>query len=499
MGKDSKAIKTKAKILTFNPTGEYYFSKGVKAYRHRDFYKAKKYIERAMVLEPGEPMIACQLAIILTEMGEYQKSNEQLYRILEDMDVKMAECHYFLANNYAHLGLFKDAYHHANMYLDLEPDGEFLDDAEELLDVLTLEAEELEEDLFEQDELIIKQEKARGLLESGHFNEAIELLNTVIEDFPEYWSAYNNLSLAHFYLGEVEKAINILNDVLIKNPGNLHALCNQLVFAFYLKDFKATKIFKEALKKVNPILFEHQFKLGATFALVGEYEMAYAWLRKLHKHGYEGDGAFYYWLSYSAYFTGRQNLSEVVWKKVIEKSPEKSGLEPWNREDSSANTLEEDINYIRKRFESEYTEERLFALFLTSISSKKQDIISSKWFQINEQSNALENSYWTEIEDFSPSKSSLSNAHETAKELYSFYQPVGTVEAGLFLMWFTIFVELVNEKTDIKNNRAWAAATDYLWHQLREEKISQNQVAKQYGLSTSTLQKYIKMVNKHLI
>ena len=54
---------------------------------------------------------------------------------------------------------------------------------------------------------MMKQEQARDLLESGHFPKAVKLLKAVIKDYPEYWSAYNNLALAYFYLGEVEKAI----------------------------------------------------------------------------------------------------------------------------------------------------------------------------------------------------------------------------------------------------------------------------------------------------
>ena len=45
----------------------------------------------------------------------------------------MTECHYFLANNYAHLGMFKEAYRHASAYLEKEEDGEFSEDAEDLL------------------------------------------------------------------------------------------------------------------------------------------------------------------------------------------------------------------------------------------------------------------------------------------------------------------------------------------------------------------------------
>ena len=53
---------------------------------------------------------------------------------------------------------------------------------------------------------MMKQEQAKEFLESGHFPKAVKLLKAVIKEFPEYWSAYNNLALAYFYLGEVEKA-----------------------------------------------------------------------------------------------------------------------------------------------------------------------------------------------------------------------------------------------------------------------------------------------------
>ena len=142
MGKNAKARIQKGKILSFVPTGEYYFTKGLKAYRRRDFIKAKKYLGRALQLEPGEPMITCQLAIVSTELGEFETSNQLLHLILEELDIEMAECHYFLANNYAHMGFFRDAFHHAKLYLELDPEGDFQEDTEDLLEVLSFEAEE---------------------------------------------------------------------------------------------------------------------------------------------------------------------------------------------------------------------------------------------------------------------------------------------------------------------------------------------------------------------
>ncbi|WP_160722565.1 tetratricopeptide repeat protein [Bacillus sp. USDA818B3_A] len=493
MVKEAKARIQKGKILSFVPTGEYYFTKGIKAYHRRDFIKAKKYLGRAIQLEPGEPMITCQLAIVSTELGEFEQSNRLLHQILEELDPEMAECHYFLANNYAHMGFFKDAYHHSKLYLQLDPEGDFSDDTEELLEVLTLEAEEFDEELYEQDDLIIKQEQARGLLESGYFPKAIELLKDVVKEYPEYWSAYNNLALAYFYLGKVEKAEAILEEVIERNPGNFHALCNKLVFAHYQDQSEKAAELLEVLQKVQPLLSEQQYKLGATFALVGKYELAYLWLKKLYKHGFDGDGPFYYWLANSAFYTGYENFAKNIWKKVLEMSPDKEGQEPWNQEKPAVNGFEELTESIFQKLESDYIEERLFALFLTTVSSKKEELLNNSRLIQNQKLTNLEKDYLSMIR-----LGKASDAQEVAELMYEKHQPIGTVESGLYLLWFSVFAEASKTDLNLSNKRAWAGAVEYLWHKLRSEKVSQQEIAGHYGLSPATIGKYVKLVNNYL-
>jgi tetratricopeptide (TPR) repeat protein len=495
MGKDSK-LSQSAKIVTFHPTGEYYFTKGLKAYHRRDLYKAKKYLERALELEPYEPMITCQLAIVCTDLGEYQYSNRLLQTIIEDLDPYMTECHYFLANNYAHLGMFKEAYRHANEYLDRDEDGEFSADAEDLLDLITFETDEIGESLLEQDGLIFQQEKAREYLESGNFPKAIEILNQTIEEYPDFWSAYNNLALAHFYLGNHEDAYKTLEEVLEKNPGNLHALCNLLVFNYYEQNHEKVEEMASKLEKVRPIMQEQQFKLGATFALIGKYDFAYQWLKQLYKKGFEGDATYYYWLATSAYQLGFEQTARRAWKRVIELSPEKEGLEPWGDLNVAVNGFEHHLPSIIKRLESEYTEERLFGLFLTKHSYQKEKIIDHPAYA-KASFTEYEKNYKKVIQydGVLTTPSSIYYLDTISELLYKRYNPIGMIESGLFLMWFSVYVEAMNASIQMTNASAWAAAVEYLWHKLRNEKKSQKELAEVYEISTSTLQKYIKIVN----
>ena len=494
MIKNAKRIQ-KGKIVSFIPTGEYYFKKGIKAYHRHDLLKAKKYLNRALQLEPGEPMIACQLAIMLAELGEFENSNRILHHILEDLDPELVECHYFLANNYAHLGFFKDAYHHAKLYLELDENGDFAEDAEDLLELLSFESDESGEELYQQEDLIMKHEQARELLDSGYIPKAIELLSEVVGEYPEYWSAHNNLALAYFYLGQVEKAEAILDRVLEQNPGNLHAMCNKMIFARYQGQLTYAAEILEQLKKIKPLLSEHQFKLGISFALAGEYELSYFWLKKLYKSDFYHDGLFYYWLSYSAYFTGNVSFSKNIWKKVLELNPEKEGFEPWNDE-NTFHGFESQAGSIFQKLESDYVEERLFALFLTSVSSKKEEILTSKRLFQNQKLTNLEKEYISLIRSGKPSRTA--DAQEIAELFYENYQPIGTVEAGLYLMWFSVFVELMNKGVSLKNKRAWAGAVEYVWHKLRSDKVSQQEIAGRYGLSAATISKYVKMVSELL-
>ncbi|SFC26198.1 Tetratricopeptide repeat-containing protein [Bacillus sp. OV322] len=496
MSKDSKLSQT-AKIFSFHPTGEYYFTKGLKAYHRRDLYNAKKYLERAMELEPSEPMIACQLAITCTEIGEYAYSNNLLENILDVLDPFMTECHYFLANNYAHLGMFKEAYRHASSYLNKEEDGEFSEDAEDLLDLITFESDETEESLNLQDGLIFKQEQAKEYLEAGNFPKAIDVLKETIEEYQDYWSAYNNLALAYFYLGKIDEAFETLEDVLEKSPGNLHALCNLVVFNHYQHNEEKVEELVEALDKIRPMLFEQRFKLGATFALIGKYSLAFKWLRQLQKQGFEGDGTFYYWLAASAFHLGHENTAHQAWKRVVEINPEKEGLEPWGDMNASVNGFEHHLPSIIKRLESDFTEERLFAIFLAKHSSQKKTIMRHPAFVKNTLLTETEKEYRDYIKGPAAGRQTLpvDFADRTAELLYQHFQPIQLAEAGLYLMWFSVFLEAVDTGQKLTNPAGWAAAVEYAWNKLRGEKKSQQEIADKHFISSATLSKYVKLVN----
>lgn len=455
----------KTKIIPFFQDSRFFYQRGLKAYRERNLSMAVKMLQRAIDLNPKNEEALCQLAFIYTEIGEYQKSNELLTYIIEEINPNLTECHYFMANNYAHLGLFHEAYKWARLYAEEEPDGEFFEENEDLLEMLEVEGEA---PIYStQDDLIIKQEAARSFLERGQFEEAIQQLKDLLEDYPEFWSAYNNLALAYFYLGEVHTAKEYLALVLEKNPGNLHALCNLLVFYFYeRKDYEVNKLVN-MLTMIQPMFLEHRYKLGATLALVGQYDHAFKYLYSLYNQGFEGDDTFYYWLSYSAYFSGFHDLAKKYWKRVIQMNPDKKGTEPWNDDHA---------------LHSNQTEEQLYNLYKT-MKTKKQE----------EHTEAMKNALPKIFTNYHPKdhQKLMSFAFQVADYLY-----VNDHNERLIVLWFNLFLSALKVNMKLQNEKAWAAAVYFWWKKRENVKETQANIAKKYSISRTTLAKYIKKLKE---
>ncbi|MFP3359238.1 tetratricopeptide repeat protein, partial [Planococcus sp. SIMBA_143] len=147
-------------------------------------------------------------------------------------------------------------------------------------------------------------------------------------------------------------------------------------------------------------------------------------------------------LSYSAHETGHGDTARTAWKKVLEFNPEKEGQEPWG-DQKKAEGFENHVTSILKKLQSDYTEEKLFGLFLTSISDNQRAILTHADFCDVEDLSIVEKVYLAQVLN-SNGKSSIKvnqeiqNMHEVALHLYGSHRPITSVESGLFLTWFTI-------------------------------------------------------------
>ena len=125
-------------------------------------------------------------------------------------------------------------------------------------------------------------------MESGDFKEALwNCLNRSLSIILNFGRPIITWRLP-ISISEKRTGSELLHDVLKKNKGNIHALCNLAVFYYYEKKEEELESLLELLVKIKPYQFEHRYKLGATFALIGRHKEAYNWLRSLQKGGLKG-------------------------------------------------------------------------------------------------------------------------------------------------------------------------------------------------------------------
>lgn len=312
MGKHNDYMKPMGMVIPHFQDGAYFYEKGIEAYRTKSIQKAKRYLERAVQLEPKELMFLAQLAVILTDLGDYHRSNDCLMKIVElDLDEEMTESYFFLAANYLNLGLFEHARREALFYIEKEPDGEFLEEIEELLEIL-----QDDDELFaEAENFLIRYELASHELENQNYDIAIAHFLELINEEPTYWMAHIRLAEAYFEGGNTATAISTLESML-KKEDSILAGSHLMIYLYEIGERKKVDDLVKKLSNVWSIDYEHCYQVAVCFGKVGEHELAYKELGRLQRKGFEETGNFIYHLAVASFYTGRIEKATKLWGKL---------------------------------------------------------------------------------------------------------------------------------------------------------------------------------------
>ncbi|GGG67730.1 tetratricopeptide repeat protein [Paenibacillus radicis (ex Gao et al. 2016)] len=325
--KKRAALEQPTKIIPIQWDATFFFERAVRSLDRYHYDKALKYFRRAVEYEPDNPVNHCNMAGILSEMGNYEESNRILNWIVDELDPTMTECHFYMANNYANMELYEAAEGALVHYLEEDMDGQFLDEAEEMMDLLHFELERPTRlTSIKSREGMVEHDQARMLLEEGKFAEAVRILEQIIEAQPDFLAARNNLALAFYYMGLFDKAMDTIREALEIEPGNLHALCNLAIFYQHKSDTEQLAPLVEMLVKTMPFHQEHVFKLATTMGILGEHESAYRHFTRLLKDtSLPQDPCLYHYAAVAACNIGRYAEAERLWKQAAKLDPD-SGI-----------------------------------------------------------------------------------------------------------------------------------------------------------------------------
>lgn len=310
-------------VIPVTLDANFFFERAVRSLDRFQYDKALKNFRKAVEYEPENPVNHCNMAGILSEMGNYKASNEILTHVLEKIDPAMTECHFYMANNYANMESFEEAERSLMTYLEQDAAGEYLAESEELMELLQYELDRPAPLIkIRSREGIVEHDRARALLEEGKFPQAVDLLEEIIKATPDFLAAHNNLALAYFYMGRFARAKECLGEVLEQDPGNLHALCNMAIFLQYAGDRDQLDTLLARLETTVPFHKEHVFKMATTMGILGRHKTAYSHFRRLLRDEEVGaDASLFHYCAAAASNSGLHSDALRCWRQAAKLDP----------------------------------------------------------------------------------------------------------------------------------------------------------------------------------
>ncbi|EFI84830.1 tetratricopeptide repeat protein [Listeria grayi] len=364
---------SKQNIIRFLPSGHYYFERGIHAFREGEMKEAVRYLLRANDLSPNDPIILCQLAICYTELGQFLKSNRLLLQVIDTLDTSLHYCYYFIANNFAYLNDISHAIQYAKRYLELDPDGEYAEEVEDLLEVLAEEnpIRHLRENQFANIEQQFQDyiKEWRRYEASENMEAAAQFLEGVLLREPNFWPAYNQLALLDFRQLKEAEGLKVLLELIDRDPGNLMGLADLCMYYFYKADMESCREIYGRLDHVAPTLVHHKEKLAIVHTMLGNIEKARALFVQLAETEVVDKTAYYYYFAKVEAFSGEMESAEDLWQlfTII------SGYEPTNF--PWKNDRQNDVLEIIALLRSTQPAEKLYGAYQLAHSANRAELL----------------------------------------------------------------------------------------------------------------------------
>lgn len=353
------SAKTQRKVIPFEQNGQFYYKKAKKYVENNNYIDALSFYRKAVEKDPENLEYRLDLAQVFTEMGYYEESNQILLYILQKDDGK-ADCYFCLGCNFLGLQEYERAKECFEKYLQLDPDGIYSEDAQDLLDIL-----QSHEIYFDNDvEVILNPgreklyklaNKGKDFLDMGDYSRAIRCLESVVKKDPSLIFARNNLALAYFCVGRLDDAIHVCQEVLKDQPQNVHANCNIAIF------YREKGLEEESEKHLQAVLSmetndpEEIHKIAVTLCELKRHKEANKFLKRLLQYK-PYDIKVLHYIAVSYFNTQRYKEALKYWSKIDKIAPNNTISGFYKRLARAVMANEREFSEISYHFQVPYEE-----------------------------------------------------------------------------------------------------------------------------------------------
>lgn len=277
------------KVLAFEQKGDFFYKRGLDRLDENKLAEALHNYRLASERDPENEEILLAIAEVLTEMERFDESNRILFQLIrrEDRD---PECYFGMGCNFMGVNDIEHAKDSLERYTELDPEGEFIYDAFDMLDAI--DEYEFNEnggnesgliEVNKKDEAYDAAEEGRLLLERERYDKAEDKLRQAIRLDPNLDWAHNNLALVFFCRREYKRAASEAKSVLEHDPKNLQALCNLTMFQQTMHENAAANRTADALVRIESDDPDDLSRMSLVLMDLGRYAEALPLMQNLRK------------------------------------------------------------------------------------------------------------------------------------------------------------------------------------------------------------------------
>lgn len=153
----------------------------------------------------------------------------------------------------------------------------------------------------------------------GDWEQAVAALSRALNRVPDFTPVLNNRAMSYYFMGRLEEAIADGQQVIEKDPENIHALANLVRFHYLRGQSQLMQGYFARLHALPESAWEHQsepiHKMLEAYAVAGTDEEIDAFLQK-HQKSLPARG--HYMLGAAAANLGNRREARRIWEKVEE-------------------------------------------------------------------------------------------------------------------------------------------------------------------------------------
>ncbi len=207
-------------VIQFDRPADFYYRMAQRLIDENKYIEALSVVRTAVEKEPDEYEYNLTLAEVLSEVTRFEESNRVIFKLIEEGKQIDSDAYFCLGCNFMGTGDFEKAKESFEKYLSLAPGGEYREEVENFFNFFEQDEFEAEIRLKDVNEEIVskKAEQGKHLLDVGKYEDAIEVLENIDVNEPGYVFTKNNLALAYYCIGNINKAIEITDEVLQREP-----------------------------------------------------------------------------------------------------------------------------------------------------------------------------------------------------------------------------------------------------------------------------------------